>query len=105
MTTPALDAVCESLAAFIDDRASHGDASARGLEQGLRGTKHAPPPLSMVRSWLKNVSSEVWILVVDGRHTTARHLEDELRAADASSPGAMDRAWTEYVARRRAGGR
>ena len=105
MTTPGLEQLCESLAQFIGERASRGDVSARGLQQGLRGTKHAPPPLSMVRSWLTNVASEVRILVTDGSHTASRRLQADLRAADAESPGAIDRAWDEFVARRRAGGR
>jgi len=105
VTTPVLAQVCESLAELIGERAARGDVSARGLQQGLSGTGHAPPPLSMVRTWLANVASEVRIIRPDGSHATATRIQAHLRAADAQAPGSADRAWTEFVAARRAGGR
>jgi hypothetical protein len=105
VSAPVIEQVCESLAQFIGERAARGDVVARGFEQGLRGTQHAPPPMSMVRQWLANVASEVRIIRPDGSPAAATRLQAHLRVADAQAAGSAERAWNELVARRRAGGR
>jgi hypothetical protein len=105
VTTPGLDQTCDWIAEFIGLRASRGDVVARGFLAGLKGTKHAPPPMAMVRQWLANVASEVRIIRPDGTPATAERLQAQLRVAEKQAPGSTERAWSEYVARRRAGGR
>jgi hypothetical protein len=104
MTTPVLAQACEWLAAFIGERAAQGDIVARGFQQGLHGTGHAPPLLSMIRPWLANVASERRLIRPDASPAVATRIQAHLRAADQQAPGSAERAWNDLVARRRAAG-